>query len=66
MLAGKKEKKRLPITTVKNAVIEIAKLGGFMARRYDGFPGPTPLWRGFRKLANATEMWEITQALRSG
>lgn len=66
MLAGKKEKKRFPITSVKVAVIEIAKLGGFMARRHDGFPGPTPLWRGFRKLANATEMWEITQALTCG
>ncbi len=66
MLAGKKEKRRVPITTVKIAVIEIAKLGGFLARRHDGFPGPTPLWRGFRKLANATEMWEITQALSCG
>lgn len=66
MLAGKKEKQRLPITTVRTAIIEIAKLGGFMARRYDGFPGPTSLWRGFRKLANATEMWEVSQALKCG
>lgn len=66
MLAGKKEKTRVPIITVKPAVIEIAKLGGFMARRYDGFPGPTPLWKGFRKLATATEMLEITNALRCG
>lgn len=66
MMAGKKEKVKKPIKTVKVAVIEIAKLGGFMARRYDGFPGPTPIWRGFRKLANATEMWEITQALKCG
>lgn len=66
MLAGKKDKTRKTINTVKVAVVEIAKLGGFLARRHDGFPGPTSIWRGFRKLANATEMWEITQALKCG
>jgi hypothetical protein len=28
----------------------IAKLGGFPGRKSDGFPGPTVLWRGLRRL----------------
>jgi len=66
MLAGKKQKTRVVISTVKKAVIEIAKLGGFLARRHDGFPGPIPMWRGFRKLSNATEMLEVVRTLTCG
>ena len=32
--------------TIKEAVIMIAKLGGFLARKSDGFPGVTVIWRG--------------------
>jgi hypothetical protein len=32
--------------TIKESVIMIAKLGGFLARKSDGFPGVTVIWRG--------------------
>jgi hypothetical protein len=36
--------------TIYEAVIMIAKLGGFLARKSDGFPGVTVIWRGLTSL----------------
>lgn len=44
---------------LKTAVLWIAKLGGFLARKCDGNPGVKVLWRGFRRLEAMTVMWEI-------
>ncbi|MBC7973034.1 MAG: IS4 family transposase [Verrucomicrobia bacterium] len=41
---------------VSQAVIAIAKLGGFLARKGDGDPGPTVIWRGWCVLQNATRL----------
>lgn len=49
---------RLP-PTLSTAVIWVARLGGFLARRGDGNPGVKSLWRGLRKLETATTMWQI-------
>ena len=38
--------------TILEAVIMIAKLGGFLARRSDGFPGVKVIWRGLNALNN--------------
>jgi len=35
--------------TIHEAVVMIAKLGGFLARKSDGFPGVTVIWRGLTK-----------------
>jgi len=32
--------------TIHEAVVMIAKMGGFLARKSDGFPGVTTVWRG--------------------
>ena len=32
--------------TIQEAVVMIAKLGGFLARKSDGYPGVTVIWRG--------------------
>lgn len=45
--------------TVKNAISMIAKLGGFLGRKNDGHPGMTYIWRGWSKLREITELWEI-------
>ncbi|MHB1255725.1 MAG: IS4 family transposase, partial [Dethiobacteraceae bacterium] len=37
----------------------IAKLGGFLGRKSDGQPGVKVLWRGFRRLQDITDMWEL-------
>ncbi|KAM3113416.1 IS4 family transposase [Phormidesmis sp. 146-33] len=41
---------------VAQAVIAIAKLGGFLARKGDGDPGPTVIWRGWAVLQNTARL----------
>jgi len=41
---------------VSQAVLAIAQLGGFLARKSDGEPGPTVLWRAWTVLQNATRL----------
>ncbi len=48
------------------AVIMIARLGGFLARKGDGDPGPEVLWRGMRKLKTLTEAWLAFRPERCG
>ena len=38
--------------SIKEAVFWIARLGGFLARKGDGFPGITHVWRGLKKLTD--------------
>ena len=66
LLAGRKKKVRVKIETARQAVTEVAKLGGFLARRHDGFPGVTVIWRGYQRLSDATEMYEIMAAQNCG
>ena len=42
---------RMP--TVAQVVVAIARLGGFLARKSDKNPGPTAIWRGWQRLADA-------------
>ena len=46
--------KSLPATppTIKDAVLLVAKLGGFLARKSDGDPGVTVIWRGLSSLSS--------------
>ena len=39
--------------TVSQAIIAIARLGGFLARKGDKHPGPTAIWRGWQRLSDA-------------
>jgi hypothetical protein len=45
-----------------DAVGWIAQLGGFLARKGDGDPGPHVLWRGFQHLDQITEMFLIMRS----
>lgn len=54
---NKKIPKRPP--TMKQITIWIAQLGGFLARKGDGEPGVTHIWRGLKKLANMIEGAQI-------
>lgn len=40
-------------STLKDYLILLARLGGFLARKGDGMPGPEVLWRGWRNLKEA-------------
>jgi len=41
------------------AIIWIARLGGFLARKHDGQPGTIPLWRGWKRLTDLTQGWRL-------
>jgi hypothetical protein len=53
--------KPLPRNTpaVRDVVIWIARLGGFLARKHDGMPGTLTLWRGWKRLTDLTYGWCI-------
>jgi hypothetical protein len=52
----------LPATppTVRQAIRWIAQLGGFLARKGDGEPGITTIWRGWSRLADMADLYLIT------
>jgi hypothetical protein len=41
------------------AVNQVARLGGFLARRHDGAPGVKALWRGPRRLHDLVEGYRL-------
>lgn len=43
--------------TIGQAVVWIAQLGGFLARKSDGHPGPMTLWRGLQRLNDIVAAW---------
>ena len=45
--------------SLRAAVRAIAQRGGFLARKGDGEPGVTTLWRGFEQLHKITAMYQI-------
>ena len=47
------------IPAVRDVVVWIARLGGFLARKHDGLPGILTLWRGWKRLADLTDGWRI-------
>lgn len=47
--------------TVAEATVWIAKLGGFLARKSDGTPGVTTLWRGWQRLTDISNTWSLLQ-----
>ena len=45
--------------TLQEAVLMIAKLGGFLGRKGDGKPGVKVIWRGLRRLCDISQGWFI-------
>jgi hypothetical protein len=45
--------------TLREAVRAIAQLGGFLARKSDGEPGPQTLWKGWRRLFDLVEGFQL-------
>jgi hypothetical protein len=52
--------------TLAEAILWIAKLGGYLNRKHDRPPGTTVLWRGFLALHESVEMFRILQKNASG
>ncbi len=45
--------------TIKEAVSWIAQLGGYLARKHDPEPGPSALWKGWKRLFDLAEGWRL-------
>lgn len=45
--------------SLAQAVRQLARLGGFLARRHDGVPGVKVLWRGLRRLQDLVEGYRL-------
>jgi len=45
--------------TLLEATQMIARLGGFLGRNRDGFPGPATLWRGMQRLGDIVIAWRL-------
>ncbi len=54
-----------PVATIAEAVIMIARLGGYLARKSDPPPGSITLWRGWKRLVDLTEGWELATAINT-
>lgn len=51
--------------SMKDAIRWIAQLGGFLARKGDGDPGPITLWRGWKRLTDLSEGWTLSRTCSS-
>ena len=54
-----RESPNLPCTFLLANEEWIAQLGGFLARKNDGEPGPITLWRGWKRLIDLAEGWNF-------
>ena len=51
--------------SIEQAVIWIARLGGFLARRHDGFPGVKTLWKGLQRLHDIASSWKLLHSFEN-
>jgi len=45
--------------TLKEAIVMVAGLGGFLGRKGDGHPGTKSMWLGLQRLDDLTAMWLV-------
>jgi len=50
--------------SLREAVRQIARLGGFLARKGDGEPGVKTIWRGLRRLEDLMTGWRLASPKR--
>ena len=63
VLTIKASRARTVAPSIADAIVLIAKLGGYLARKSDGPPGTLALWRGFKRLTDLTEGWSMANQL---
>lgn len=54
----KKKKPPQKPPTLNDMLFMVAQLGGFLARKSDGMPGPKVIWLGIQRLRDFTIAWE--------
>ena len=62
MIMNKKPPPSKP-PTLNQMIILIAKLGGFLGRKSDGYPGPQVMWTGIQRMKDFTLAWETFQPI---
>lgn len=50
------------VPTIREMIIWVARLGGFLARKGDGEPGIITVWRGWARLYDIVETYEVFTA----
>lgn len=50
--------------SISDCIFWIAKLGGFLCRKRDGFPGVKTIWQGLRRLHDIVKGWLLAQEVR--
>jgi hypothetical protein len=51
------------IITIQQAILWIAKLGGFLNRKRDGKPGIKTIWRGWMRLSDISKTWALAKRI---
>jgi hypothetical protein len=49
--------------TLNEIILMIAKLGGFLGRKSDGYPGPQVMWIGIQRMRDFTLAWETFHSM---
>lgn len=49
--------------SIDTMVMMIAQLGGFLARKSDGYPGPKAIWQGIQRMRDFTIAWDSFLAM---
>jgi len=57
MATEKHEPPPKEVPSLNTMILMLAKLGGFLGRKHDGFPGPQSIWIGLQRLRDF--MWAI-------
>src|SRR3954447_410826 len=65
ILAAKLQQPAEGFTTNRDFLRGVARLGGFLARRWDGEPGWQTIWKGWFVLSILVEGFELAQAIAS-
>jgi hypothetical protein len=65
ILAAKLQQPAECFTTNRDFLRGVARLGGFLARRWDGEPGWLTIWKGWFVLSILVEGFELAQAIAS-
>lgn len=58
-LATRSTQEPSDVPSVKQVLLWIAQLGGFLNRKSDGLPGVTVIWRGWQRFQDAFAMWLV-------
>jgi transposase-like protein/transposase Tn5 family protein len=53
------------VPSLREAVIWIARLGGFLARNNDGPPGTILVWRGWKRLTDLSHGWRLAAGVET-